>query len=84
MKADRCAGPPMFVGRDDLVSNALFRPRAIAGPETDIERASGCAGGSDVELWKIEGAGHIPLWNERRWPTAALDFLLRHRRAAPP
>jgi hypothetical protein len=36
-----------------------------------------------VELWKIEGAGHIPLWNERRWPTAALDFLLRHRRASP-
>ncbi len=83
-KADHCAGPLVSVGRDDLVSNALFRPRAIPGPETDLERATGCAGGTDVELWKIQGAGHIPLWNESRWPGAALDFLLRHRRAPRP
>jgi len=83
MKADHCAGPLVSMGRDDLISNAVFRPRAIPGAETDIERASGCAGGTtDVELWKIEGAGHVPLWNEGRWPTAALDFLLRHRRSS--
>jgi polyhydroxybutyrate depolymerase len=84
VRADRCARPPAPVGRDDLVSNAIARPRAIAGAETVIERASGCAGGTDVEAWKIEGAGHIPLWNEERWPAAALDFLLAHRRAPPP
>jgi polyhydroxybutyrate depolymerase len=82
VKADRCVGPPVSVARDDLVSNDLFRPRAIPGPETDVERASGCADGSEVELWKMEGAGHVPLWNESRWPAAALDFLLRHRRAS--
>jgi hypothetical protein len=37
-----------------------------------------------VELWKLEGAGHIPLWNEARWPAAPLDFLLKQRRAAAP
>ncbi|MHB8417211.1 MAG: CE1 family esterase [Myxococcales bacterium] len=80
VKADRCAGPPVSVGRDDLVSNAFFRGRAVRGAETEVERAPGCAGGSVVELWKMEGAGHIPLWNEARWPAAALDFLLARRR----
>jgi polyhydroxybutyrate depolymerase len=81
LKADRCAGPPVSVGRDDLVSNAFFRSRAVRGVETDIERAPGCADGSVVEVWKMKGAGHIPLWNEARWPAAALDFLLARRRA---
>jgi polyhydroxybutyrate depolymerase len=57
MKADHCGGPLRSVGRDDLVSNAFFRLSAIWGAETDIERASGCEDGSDVELWMIEGAG---------------------------
>jgi polyhydroxybutyrate depolymerase len=81
VKANRCAGPPVFAGRDDLVSDAYFRSRAVRGAETEIERATGCAGGSTVEQWKMEGAGHIPLWNKARWPTAALDFLLAQRRA---
>jgi poly(3-hydroxybutyrate) depolymerase len=81
LKADRCAGPPVSDGRDDLVSNAFFRSRAVRGAETDVERAPGCAAGTTVELWKMVGAGHIPLWNEARWPAAALDFLLSKRRA---
>jgi polyhydroxybutyrate depolymerase len=84
VRADRCARPPAPVRRDDLVSNDSSGPQAIPGPETVIERASGCAGGTDVEAWKIEGAGHVPSWNDQRWPAAALDFLLAHRRAPPP
>ena len=34
---------------------------AVAGDETDIERWEGCTDGGDVELWTMNGAGHVPL-----------------------
>ena len=49
------------------VDNAKFPPRidtdtAVDGAETSIVRfAEGCADGTVMELWTIEGGGHIPL-----------------------
>lgn len=33
---------------------------SIAGAETKVTRFGGCPAGGDVELWSIEGGGHIP------------------------
>jgi polyhydroxybutyrate depolymerase len=81
VRVDRCARAPVPMLRDDLVSDVLAQPGAIPGAETDIERASGCVEGADVEAWRMAGAGHVPAWNAERWPAVALDFLLKHRRA---
>ncbi len=49
------------------VDNAKFPPRidtdtAVDGAETSIVRfAEGCADGTVMEFWTIEGGGHIPL-----------------------
>lgn len=50
----------------DLESPTFFPPidtdAAVDGAETAIVRfADGCAQGTVMELWKIEGGGHIPL-----------------------
>jgi polyhydroxybutyrate depolymerase len=36
----------------------------IPGAETEIWRHGGCAGGSDVELWRIDHAGHVPIFRD--------------------
>lgn len=55
---------------------ALDLESGIAGEETSVARYSGC-GAVDVELWTINGGGHIPALNER-WAPAIWDFLSAH------
>lgn len=43
--------------------------RTLAGNETSVQRYSGCANGTGVELWTIHGGPHIP--------TLARDFATR-------
>lgn len=43
--------------------------------ETKRERVAGCPAGSAVELWSIEGAGHLPAFDER-WTSATVDWLV--------
>ncbi len=43
--------------------------------ETRRERLAGCPKGMATELWSLEGAGHLPLFDER-WTSATLDWLL--------
>ncbi len=35
----------------------------LAGAETHTASSDGCPAGGTVELWSIEGAGHVPVWN---------------------
>ena len=66
-----CLGPLTDSGtRLDIVST-------LAGAETKIESYSGCAKEGAVELWTMEGGGHIPVFNAQ-WPGAIYDFLLAH------
>ncbi len=49
---------------------------AVAGDETTIWRISqGCAEGVVVELWTIEGGGHVPLVWDTQFTTGILDWL---------
>ncbi len=45
---------------------------AAAEAETKRERISGCA--PPIELWSIEGAGHLPSF-DARWTSATIDWL---------
>jgi polyhydroxybutyrate depolymerase len=48
---------------------------AVSGPETTVASYPGCAGGSRVDLWTIQGSGHIPAFTASFAP-AVFDFLL--------
>jgi polyhydroxybutyrate depolymerase len=52
--------------------------RAVAGEET-TRVAYRCPAGTDVELWRMAGSGHVPRL-DARFTEAALDFLLRHHK----
>ncbi len=45
--------------------------------ETTVSRWSGCAQGRVVEHWRIEGSGHVPLFNGN-FKAALFDFLDAH------
>ena len=49
----------------------------LAGAETRVEAYAGCRNDGSVELWTIEGGGHIPNFNSQ-WPGAIYDFLMAH------
>lgn len=55
---------------------------AVDGAETTITRFEGCTGGSLVELWRMEGSGHIPGLGGATGagPQAMIDWLLARRR----
>jgi poly(3-hydroxybutyrate) depolymerase len=49
---------------------------AVAGPETTVTMyVDGCAGGSWVEFWRMEGSGHVPQLTEN-FTSAVMDYFL--------
>lgn len=66
-----CLGDLAFTGaRIDIESK-------LAGAETKVESYVGCQSEGSVELWTIEGGGHIPSFHAQ-WPGAIYDFLMAH------
>jgi polyhydroxybutyrate depolymerase len=51
----------------------------VAGAETQPEAYSACPSDGAVELWRMEGSSHIPLFDTRVAPTL-LDWLVAHQR----
>ena len=49
----------------------------LAGAETNRQRFTGCA--KAIELWSVEGAGHVPQF-DARWTAATFDWLQDHAR----
>jgi polyhydroxybutyrate depolymerase len=47
----------------------------LAGPETTVTRYPGCRDGTVVELWTVQGGGHIPTLTDAYAP-AVINFLL--------
>jgi polyhydroxybutyrate depolymerase len=51
----------------------------LAGAETKTEVTGGCPSGAAVDLWTLEGGGHIPTFGAA-FPEAAWQWLTEHRR----
>jgi polyhydroxybutyrate depolymerase len=49
----------------------------LDGTDSDVSTFDGCASGSDVELWTINGGSHSPALSEQ-FTVGAIDFLLAH------
>ena len=71
---DGCSSPP------DTSLPPIDIEASLPGAETHITRyAAGCHSGSEVDLWTMQGASHIPGFNPTFVPKA-FDFLLAHSR----
>jgi polyhydroxybutyrate depolymerase len=63
----------------DTMAPPLDLDSTLAGAETKVSRGMGCPAGADVELWSIEGAGHIPVLVSN-FRNIVWDFLSAHTR----
>ncbi len=71
---DDCTAAPVTGAPLDLEQT---RP----GAETTVSTSSGCADSTEVSLWAIDGARHVPTWTPDAGRTI-IDWLLAHGRAA--
>jgi polyhydroxybutyrate depolymerase len=69
---DKCAPTP------DTSAPPIELDNDIAGPETKISKYTGCAANGGVELWSLEGSGHVPLNLTKDLPKLIYDFMSRH------
>jgi polyhydroxybutyrate depolymerase len=58
---------------------ALDLDQAVAGSETRVEIQNNCSGNIGVELWTLEGVGHVPAYSSTFGPTL-WSWLTDHRR----
>jgi polyhydroxybutyrate depolymerase len=72
---DECTQGPTTGASLDVVDD-------LAGAETTTTGFSGCSAGARVDLWTMQGGGHIPVLTEA-FKDAVLDHLLSMRRTAP-
>ena len=63
--------------RPTITADALDLDGGIDGAESDVEAFGGCAQGSEVELWSINGGSHIP-GVTADFSAGVIDFLLAH------
>jgi len=75
VERDGCDPMPVSGGTADY-------DMAVDGAETMISRHERCTGGALVELWRMEGSGHIPGLGGATGagPQAMIDWLLARRR----
>lgn len=52
---------------------------AVDGAETRREAFEGCPAGGLVELWSMDGVGHLPSFKDE-WGARAFDWLVEHAR----
>lgn len=62
---------------DGATGDPLEHDDSVPGPETTVTRWSGCAAGTAVELWSMQGSGHIPGF-PASFAADAMAFLLSH------
>jgi polyhydroxybutyrate depolymerase len=51
---------------------------SVAGNETVAQKYSGCPAGIDLELWTMQGSGHIPLLPQPQWGELVWTFVSAH------
>ncbi len=71
-KKNGCADTPAPASPVDIEAS-------LPGAETKVSRYEGCKPGADVELWTIEGGGHLPAISAT-FRNAAWDFFSAHAR----
>ena len=76
-RKDGCNGSLAATGRK------LDLDRTLAGDETVEEAVTGCPAGAAVDLWTIEGGGHVPAFNEQ-WAGSIWAFMANHAKASSP
>jgi polyhydroxybutyrate depolymerase len=76
-----------FDGCDPELTEKTLRIDAVVdiagsdGPaETTVAESTACDSGGRVELWTMQGVGHVPAFSEA-FPDAVLDFLLAQERS---
>lgn len=69
---DNCSGSRSGNGEADLDST-------VAGDETHKETTAGCPDGVAVDLWRLEGSGHIPILTAGAIDQI-FDWLVAHKR----
>ena len=69
---DGCSGMLAATGQ------TLDLDSSLAGAETKVETYGGCPTGFDVQLWTIQGGGHIPSLVQPTWPEQVYAFLSAH------
>jgi polyhydroxybutyrate depolymerase len=62
----------------DTSSPAMDLDNAIAGAETKVSRYTGCREDATVELWTMEGSGHVPFDLAKDLPSRIYAFLSAH------
>lgn len=65
-----CGNARASLGTNDLVTELWNEP------ETTVERYPDCR--ADVELWRLNGTGHVPRLRKPAWSDAVASFLLAH------
>ncbi len=69
-------------GCDDVqtTGETLDLESRLEGAETVVtEWSSGCVEGHEAALWRMQGAGHVPVFTAT-WMSSVSDWLLRHKR----
>jgi polyhydroxybutyrate depolymerase len=82
-RVDGCATTPVTDGTRDIATRADSSDpssRTLPGAETQVSRYRHCRSGSDVELWSINGGGHVPALSGSLG-TQLIDFLYAHPKA---
>jgi polyhydroxybutyrate depolymerase len=77
---DGCALSPAGAGRLDVATDANTPSGSspLPGPETRVLTFhQNCKAGSEVQLWTVEGAGHVPAF-AAGFARDLVDFLLSH------
>jgi polyhydroxybutyrate depolymerase len=69
---DRCGAAA------DTTAAAMDIDGDVAGAETKASRYTGCAAGTAVELWTMQGSGHVPLNLTKKLPDLIYGFLSSH------
>ena len=73
---DGCSGQLVA---DSGAGAKLDLDSTIAGAETEVSRYAGCPAGIDLELWRIVGGGHLPLFvTPTIFAELTFDWLLAH------
>lgn len=63
--------------------SAVDLDQTIPGAETTTESYGDCPPGTGVELWSIQGAGHIPSLDEPVFAPMMMQYFQAHRRLLP-
>jgi poly(3-hydroxybutyrate) depolymerase len=82
------ASVTQWAGHDGCASTqtpggTLDLDTSIAGAETQTATFDGCPPSITVELWTIQGAGHIPTIDQTTFAQQIFEYLGAHRRQLP-